>query len=105
MCNVRRLSYLVVVSLFVSFGWTSLVYGEVLGQGEVGITFNSGVDETPPPPQDNTITASKQAVNKRVPLPQTGELVRQLSLFITGIILVVIVFAYALDQQVKGADY
>lgn len=81
--------------------------GEKMDQWDVGITFtessNKSGKEEPKPPKDNTITANKgQAINKRVNLPQTGETIKQLSLFMAGIVLVVIVFAFALDQQVMG---
>lgn len=107
--GVRELKFLFVamILIFSLVVLTPEVKGEKAEQWEVGITFTESSDKpgkvVPKPPKDNTITANKgQAINKRVTLPQTGETVKQLSLFVAGIVLVVMVFALALDRQVAG---
>ncbi|MBO0441566.1 LPXTG cell wall anchor domain-containing protein [Candidatus Enterococcus ikei] len=75
-----------------------------IGEAEVGITFKQTEDDIPVPPRDNTPTADKaEPINKRVKLPNTGETVKQLTVLIGGMILIVTSFAIILDKQIKGS--
>lgn len=89
---------------------TRQVSGEHTGPADIGITFTKGTEPSdkkePRPSQDDTPTATKGlAINKQVRLPQTGETIKHFSLLVLGLMLVAMVFALALDQQIKGSDW
>ncbi|EOH92597.1 LPXTG-domain-containing protein cell wall anchor domain [Enterococcus haemoperoxidus ATCC BAA-382] len=94
------------ISIVLFFSLTTFfaptVWANQAGEADVGITFKKTEDDTPAPPRDNTPTADKaKPINKRVRLPNTGETVKQLTLLISGMILIVISFAVILDKQIK----
>ncbi|EOL46407.1 hypothetical protein [Enterococcus caccae] len=109
--GLKKISMKRLLLLIIVFGFTSVfaptASANQLGEGDVGITFKKTEDDTPPPPQphDNTPTADDdQPINKRVRLPNTGEVVKQLTFLVSGMILIVISFAIVLDKQIKASS-
>ncbi|ALS00023.1 cell wall protein [Enterococcus silesiacus] len=101
--NKIRKKQLISIILFFSLTtfFAPTVSANQTGEADVGITFKKMEDDTPAP-HDNTLTADKpKPINNRVKLPNTGETVKQLSLLISGMILIVISFAIILDKQIK----
>lgn len=108
MNKVKHLKHiLMVMGVLVSLVVGATQASAQMPRDEVGIGFKeAGNKPKEKPIYDDTPTASKgKAINNHVRLPQTGELVKQLSLFMMGIVLIVLVFAFALDEQVKGSTY
>ncbi|WP_207696240.1 hypothetical protein DOK67_0002027 [Enterococcus sp. DIV0212c] len=104
--GIKKISNKRLLAILLFFGFISMfapaVSANQLGEGDVGITFKKTEDDVPPQPHDNTPTANNdQPINKRVRLPNTGEVVKQLSFLISGMILIVISFAVILDKQIK----
>ncbi|WP_086313737.1 hypothetical protein A5821_001270 [Enterococcus sp. 7F3_DIV0205] len=103
--SMKRLLLIILVFGFTSV-FTPIASANQLGEGDVGITFKKTEDDAPPPPpHDNTPTADDdQPINKRVRLPNTGEVVKQLTFLVSGMILIVISFAIVLDKQIKASS-
>lgn len=103
--GLSKIGYTKIITILLFFSvttfFTQTVSANQIGEADVGITFKKTEDDTPPP-RDNTPTADKvKPINKRVSLPNTGETVKQLTLLISGMILIVISFAVILDKQIK----
>lgn len=104
--SLSKLSIKRLITILLFFSLTTLfapaVSANPIGEADVGITFKKNEEDAPLPPRDNTPTADKaKPINKRVRLPNTGETVKQLTLLISGMILIVISFAIILDKQIK----
>ena len=102
--NQHKVIFLVSAFVMGSLWWFApTARGESLTQNEIGITFKESADKTKESlPRDNTLTAEKgTAISQTTALPQTGEVVKQLALFLVGMMMITLVFAVLLERQMK----
>jgi LPXTG-motif cell wall-anchored protein len=78
------------------------VLAEDLDKSEVGIQFEKTIDSSDEPtPKDNTPKPKdgNEAKIKKLNLPNTGELIKNLSLLVGMMILIATVFVFILDKK------
>ncbi|MGX7149428.1 cell wall protein [Enterococcus ureasiticus] len=82
---------------------TPTVFADEGGTADVGITFKHTQDEvlTSSSRENTPSTGKSKPINKRVSLPNTGEMLKPLTFLVSGMLLIVISFSIILDRQIK----
>ena len=107
---IERLGKLVLLGFLIGFSMSCLTFDIASAAGnntadagdtDVSIKFVEGPQvDKPKAPKDDTPKIGKgKVVNRQPNLPQTGEVAKQLTLFLTGLILLVIVFVWFTNKQ------